>query len=319
MDNIFDGSSDRRGRHPGPGGVEHARVQPVLQQRDQRRRHDHRGDFPGNAGAVFGNPEFVDPTADDFGLEPNSAAIDAARSEIGPSPVPTRSIPRSSSSLSDLYGTRTNPDTLCSIRNSPELPTSLADSAISPIRARSSPCRDPESFSFQDEWVPGADDSPRRSNSYGGPSTGTAAIAGTYNYTPINGQRDALGLIRIDDPSVPNVGYGKYPFFDIGAYEYVNLYPPEVTGVTATISAGSTPVNFYAVGGKSGANQTPQYIDVTFNSPIDPTTLNASTVELEALGVTGNNVPGTLISLAGKISYDQRRPTHWSSAWAPAG
>ena len=136
-----------------------------------------------------------------------------------------------------------------------------------------------------------------------------AAIPGTYNYTPISGQRDALGLIRIDDPSVPNTGYGKYPFFDIGAYEYVNLHPPEVTGVTATIAPGSTPVNFYAVGGKSGANQTPQYIDVTFNGPIDPSTLNASTVELEALGVTGNNAPGTLISLAGKISYDSATDT----------
>ena len=156
-------------------------------------------------------------------------------------------------------------------------------------------------FSFQDEWVPALTTTP---GSYGGPSTGTATIPGTYNYMPINGQRDALGLIRVDDPNVPNTGYGKYPFFDIGAYEYVNLHPPEVTGVTATLTTSSTPVNFYAVGGKSGANQTPQYIDVQFSSPIDPSTLNANTVELEALGVTGNNAPGTLISLAGKISYD---------------
>ena len=103
---------------------------------------------------------------------------------------------------------------------------------------------------------------------------------------------------------MPTTGYGKYPFFDIGAYEYVNLHPPDVTGVTATIGTSTTPVNFYTVGGKSGANQTPQTIDVQFNSPIDPSTLNSSTVELEALGVTGNNAPGTLISLAGKISYD---------------
>ncbi len=103
---------------------------------------------------------------------------------------------------------------------------------------------------------------------------------------------------------MPTTGYGKYPFFDIGAYQYVNLHPPDVTGVTATIGTSTTPVNFYTVGGKSGANQTPQTIDVQFNSPIDPSTLNSSTVELEALGVTSNNVPGTLISLAGKISYD---------------
>ena len=117
---------------------------------------------------------------------------------------------------------------------------------------------------------------------------------------------------------MPNTGYGKYPFFDIGAYQYVNLHPPEVTGVTATIGTATTPVNFYTVGGKSGANQTPQTIDVQFNSPIDPSTLNSSTVELEALGVTGNNAPGTLISLAGKLSYDSATDTLVISL-APAG
>ncbi len=49
------------------------------------------GDFEGNQGASYGNPDFVGPvgagldaTAENFELEPNSPAIDAGRSEIGP-------------------------------------------------------------------------------------------------------------------------------------------------------------------------------------------------------------------------------------------
>src|SRR5262249_40107679 len=39
--------------------------------------------FQGINNSVFGNPQFRDPTNGDFTLLPNSAAIDAARSEIG--------------------------------------------------------------------------------------------------------------------------------------------------------------------------------------------------------------------------------------------
>ncbi len=298
MDNIFDGSSNDAVNIQGQAGLSTLEYNLYWNNGTNVVATTTSGDFPGNPGAVFGNPEFVNPADGDFELQPNSAAIDAARSEIGPIPGADAIYPTVDQLLSDLYGTRTNPDTVLY----PE------QAGASNVFGGFGNISDPRqiltlpgsgSFQFQDEWVPALTTA---ANSYGGPSTG-AVIPGTYNYTPISGQRDALGLIRIDDPSVPNVGYGKYPFFDIGAYEYVNLHPPEVTGVTATISPGSTPVNFYAVGGKSGANQTPQYIDVTFNSPIDPSTLNASTVELEALGVTGNNAPGTLISLAGKISY----------------
>ncbi|MHB1557116.1 MAG: beta strand repeat-containing protein, partial [Isosphaeraceae bacterium] len=116
-------------------------------------------------------------------------------------------------------------------------------------------------------------------------------------------------------PSVPGVGYGSNPFIDIGAYQYVNLHPPEVTAVTATeasstASTGSstTTVPFYSVGGNSGANTTPQTINVTFNEPLDPSTLNSNTVKLEELGV----VPGTqqqYINLAGKIQYNSATET----------
>ena len=47
----------------------------------------------GNFGAVLGNPEFVNPAAGNFQLMANSAAIDEARSEIGPLPRGRRDLP----------------------------------------------------------------------------------------------------------------------------------------------------------------------------------------------------------------------------------
>src|SRR5208337_4997201 len=299
MDNIFDGSSIAAVDIEGNGGNSTLEYNLFFNNTKNVVAPNTGGFFLGNAGAVFGNPEFVNAATGNFELQPDSAAINAARSEIGPIPGADAIYPTVDQLLSDQYGTRTDPATV----PYPEQPgASNVDGGFGDITDPRQILTLPGSgeFSFQDEWVPALTTA---ANSYGGPSTG-AAIPGTYNYTPISGQRDILGLIRIDDPSVPITGYGKYPFFAIGAYQYVNLHPPDVTGVTATIGTSTTPVNFYTVGGKSGANQTPKTIDVQFNSPIDPSTLNSSTVELEALGVTGNNVPGTLISLAGKISYD---------------
>src|SRR5208337_4925411 len=296
MDNIFDGSSNIAVNIQGQAALSTLEYNLYFNNATNVVATTTDGDFPGNAGAVFGNPEFVDAATGNFELQPDSAAINAARSEIGPIPGADAIYPTVDQLLSDEYGTRTDPATVLP----PEEP------GASNVRGGFGGITDPRQiltlpgsgeFSFQDEWVPALPGSP---DSYTGPSS----EPGTYSYTPISGQRDALGFIRIDDPSVPTTGYGKYPFFDIGAYQYVNLHPPDVTGVTATIGTSTTPVNFYTVGGKSGANQTPQTIDVQFNSPIDPSTLNSSTVELEALGVTSNNAPGTLFSLAGKISYD---------------
>ena len=160
----------------------------------------------------------------------------------------------------------------------------------------------------------GADDRSQRLSA--GPSTGAD---GTYNYTPISGQRDSLGFIRVDDPNVPNTGFGKNPFIDIGAYEYVNLHPPEVTAVTATLPGQTTPVNFYTVGGKSGANQTPQTINITFTSPIDPNSINASTVMLEALGSHRQQHARHPASTWPASCPTTARPTRWSSTWAAAG
>ena len=96
---------------------------------------------------------------------------------------------------------------------------------------------------------------------------------------------------------------------DIGAYQYVNLHPPEVTGVTETPTQGATPVNFYTVGGISGVNQTPWTINITFNGPISPSTINANTVTLVDLGSNPSQPLDQDINLSGKLSYDSATDT----------
>ena len=125
--------------------------------------------------------------------------------------------------------------------------------------------------------------------------------------------RDILGYIRVPDPNVPGVGFGSNPFIDIGAYQYVNLHPPQVTAVTATVPAPTPPParprsRSTRSAARRAATQTPLTIDVTFNEPIDPNTLNGNTVQLEELGIA----PGTtqqFINLSGKLSYRQRDRT----------
>ncbi|HKM56567.1 MAG TPA: hypothetical protein VJY33_24395, partial [Isosphaeraceae bacterium] len=232
MDNIFDGSTIDAVDIEGNGGNSTLEYNLFFDNTNNVVAPNTGGFFLGNAGAVFGNPEFVDAAAGNFELEPDSAAINAARSEIGPIPGADAIYPTVDQLLSDEYGTRTDPATVLP----PEEP------GASNVRGGFGGITDPRQiltlpgsgeFSFQDEWVPALPGSP---DSYTGPSS----EPGTYSYTPISGQRDALGFIRIDDPSVPTTGYGKYPFFDIGAYQYVNLHPPDVTGVTATIGTSTT-------------------------------------------------------------------------------
>ena len=235
MDNIFDGSSIAAVDIEGNGGNSTLEYNLFFNNTKNVVAPNTGGFFLGNAGAVFGNPEFVDAATGNFELQPDSAAINAARSEIGPIPGADAIYPTVDQLLSDQYGTRTDPATV----PYPEQPgASNVDGGFGDITDPRQILTLPGSgeFSFQDEWVPALTTA---ANSYGGPSTG-AAIPGTYNYTPISGQRDALGFIRIDDPSVPITGYGKYPFFAIGAYQYVNLHPPDVTGVTATIGTSTT-------------------------------------------------------------------------------
>ncbi len=282
------------------------------------------GDFEGNEGASYGNPVFVGPvgpqydaTAQNFELSPTSPAIDAGRSEIGPLAGGNAIYPGTDLTLANgqVTGTRTNPAPLLPNNEVPgksDLVGEFGGFLINELFFGFVDSRQivtlPGSgyFSFPDQWQPVLTSNP---SGYAGP----ASNADTYNYQPYSGVRDILGYIRVPDPAVPGVGYGSNPFIDIGAYQYVNLHPPEVTAVTATeisssSTTGSTTIPFYTVGGKAGSNTTPQTIDVTFNEPIDPSTLTGQTVQLEEMGVA----PGTtqqFVSLAGKLSYDSGTDT----------
>ncbi len=275
------------------------------------------GQLPPPYGTFDANPNYVGPvggtlpaTAQNYNIQSNSPAIDAGRSEIGPNDLGNALYPGVNISLTggQIVETRTNPANL----PAGEVP---GQSNLFGIYGGGSgngydsrqivTLPGTNFFSFPTLFQPVLTTDP---TGY----TGTSTVPGTYNYQPYSGIRDILGYIRVPDPNVPGVGYGSNPFIDIGAYQYVNLHPPEVTGVTATVatstssssSTGTTKtIPFYTVGGTTGSNTTPQTINVAFNEPIDPNTLNGNTVQLEELGVA----PGTsqkFISLQGKTSYN---------------
>src|SRR5208337_26853 len=179
MDNIFDGSSTAAVDIEGNAGYSTLEYNLYFNNTLNVVAPNTGGFFLGNAGAVYGDPDFVDAATGNFALQPDSAAIDAARSEIGPIPGADAIYPTIDQLLSDEYGTRTNPETVFA----PEQP------GASNVLGGFGDITDPRQiltlpgsgdFAFQDEWVPALTTAP---DSYGGPSTG-AAIPGTYNYTP---------------------------------------------------------------------------------------------------------------------------------------
>ena len=92
-----------------------------------------------------------------------------------------------------------------------------------------------------------------------------------------------------------NTGFGSSPFFDIGAFEFVNLHPPEVTGVTATLAASDAGRTSTRSAARPGANvRRPQTINVTFNSPIDPNSINSNTVCSRHWASAAANTPATV-------------------------
>ena len=173
------------------------------------------GDFEGNEGASFGNPEFVGPvgagldaTAENFELEPNSPAIDAGRSEIGPLAGGNAIYPGTNLSLSggQVIGTRTNPYTL----PNGEVPgksdpfgefgeffqggfnlQNLVIGSFDPRQIVTLPGSG--YFSYPDQWQPVLAGTV---NGYSGPSSN----ADTYDYQPYSGVRDILGYIRVARP-----------------------------------------------------------------------------------------------------------------------
>jgi large repetitive protein len=263
------------------------------------------GDFAGIVSPTYANPDFVGPvgstddaTAENFELEPDSPAINAARSEMGPLPQSNAIYPGTNQTFSngEVIGIRTNFDTL----PGEELPGGFDMFGYFGIYSDSRQLVTlPGSgyFSFDDEWEPVLTTNPA---GYSGP----ASVPGTYNYEPITGQRDLLGYIRGPQAGEPGVGYGSNPFEDIGAYQYVNLNPPEVTAVTETATQGATPTNFYTVGGISGTNVTPWTINITFNGPLNPSSVNSSSVQLVDLGSNPAAPLDEPINLSGKLTYD---------------
>ena len=244
---------------------------------------------------IIGDPLFVNPGAGNFNLTEfgasgvPSAAIDAARSELGPG----------------YYGGLLTP--ISTQLRDPNNPSQLLPSGIS---IRNATDRDGNDFvalpglpgrSFFDEFV-----ATLPNQAANGARPGPATNITSYFYAPAAGQRDQRGFLRQDDPNVPNVGFGAQPFFDIGAFEFRQFFPPHVTGVTAITAANPAGTNLYVVGGVGGINRTPTAIDITVDKRLDPTTINASDVLLEVSNGTGLfNVPAdTFINLSGKLSFN---------------
>ena len=207
------------GHRRGQAGAQPAPVQPVLQQRaptSSSTTND--GDFSGNIGAVFGDPQFVGPVGpatrpQNFELQPTSPAINAARSEIGPLPAGDAIYPdrRLIAQRRRRHGTRTDPTTL----PFPEPGPRRNRSAASAFVIDPTPDRHPAGLGLLQlpgRVGAGPHDRPQRLH-------GPVDRPRTYNYAPITGQRDISGLHpRSDDPSVPGTGFGSNPFIDIGAY-----------------------------------------------------------------------------------------------------
>lgn len=264
------------------------------------------GGFDGNNGAIFGSARFFDPANGNFFLQSGSAAIDAARSELGPVNWGNMLQPIST----PVYGTTG----VGGIRNTVGRYMGLTDypffngTPITPSDIVSGP-----SFNlrtFIDQWT--AQLPANLGGSDVGIAIGTGSNSATWGYTQMKGERDQAGFQRVDILSQPNIGFGTRPFFDLGAFEYRELIVPKVSGVSATVklaNGSNQPFNIYQVGGTSGTSGTPQDIRISFTTRLDTTTITNKTVLLQASGGdgifgNGNSLNDRLIDLSGKLSFD---------------
>ncbi|WP_406696071.1 S8 family serine peptidase [Singulisphaera sp. Ch08] len=269
--------------------------------------------FLGNTGAVVGDPDFRDPAALNFQLGPNSAAIDASRSEIGPLPGGDSIFPTVTQVTAQ--GPNGIVPTSVSIRTDPNSLTFPATPGRSNTSGGRQGVQDPRKLvllpgrsyqdrKFFDQWVPVL------TTDASGVS-GAASNASTYNYAPVGGVLDALGFQRLDDPNTPDTGFGSSTSLDIGAFERRVFNPPKVVAVTATTNTpgGIVTSNFYTVGGAAGSNAAPRTIDFKLNNNLDPTTVTNRSVLLQASGGdgifgNGNSSADTFIDLSGKLSFN---------------
>ncbi len=249
---------------------------------------------------IIGDPAY---RAGTYFLTSTSAAIDRARSELGPS----------------FYGDMLLPSVDVDPNNLNAIPIRnqigdinirggyLQDASSSPsdrdiVTLPGVPINTPASRGFPDLWT-----ATLRSNVPG--YTSTSNLGGSNAYTPLTGERDQLGNLRVKDPNSPNLGFGSRPVFDIGAFEYIIQNPPIVEGINASVANSTTPTNLYVPGSIAGTNQPITSIQVKFNEQLDPTTINANSVILLASGGdgifgNGNSTADRAISLAGKLTFD---------------
>ncbi len=254
--------------------------------------------FLGDFHSFTGDPAFASPGTGNFSLTGNSAAIDSARSEIGPYSLGNVLNPAATQILGPQGGVRA-----LGGRSNPFGGEGGAQTPQDYIFLPGSPLP-----TYVSEWVPQLAGTP---GSYSSPFSNPA----TFNYAPISGERDQVGNLRVDDPNKPNLGSGASPFFDIGALEYIQIFPPHVTGVTATFTdptsqTGTTTKSIYSIGSTpAGTNIAPQTIQIQLDHNLDPNTINNKTVLLQASGGdglfgNGNSTADRFIDLSGKLSFD---------------
>jgi hypothetical protein len=258
---------------------------------------------------IIGNPLFIDAVNGNFNLQPNSPAINAARSELGPLPAGNLLAPIATQVLDASGGIRNTTG-----RN-------IANGGLAPnppfgnvITLPGYPLRD-----YFDEWYAAV---PGTTSAVPGP----ASNAATYVYVPAGGkgieaERDQRGYLILDDPNRPQVGFGSRPYFNVGAFDYRLLQPPEVIndpvtgdGITALVTNQSAPngvstIDLYKVGSLAGTNKTPQELIISFNNQLDPNSVTDKTVLLESSGGTGvfsNSASNKFIDLSGKLNYNNQ-------------
>ncbi len=276
-----------------------------------------RGAFSGISGfnfePIFANPDFVNVANNNFQLQADSPAIDAGRSELDVSDVTnggdelTTLITTDNQLLTAVGGIRNSSSRLSTNVNLGGGGGGFGGggAATTPSDILTLPgygSTQPSLRGFVDEWGAVLSTSP---NAVQGP----ASNADTFDYAPITGVRDQAGNLRVKSAVSSNVGSGSRPFFDIGAFEFTQTFPPHVTAVTATVTnplspTGTSPLNLYQAGGVAGTNKTIQTIQIQFDGPINPTTLNNQTVLLEASNGTGVFTNPLTFNLSGKLSYN---------------